>query len=88
MVRTEFVTLLWRTQTPGGVSIAPGRSRGGVPGTYEIADMKKKSHVLGSERHSLSLRTHRGQYEAGRRAGGATHCSILKCLFSTPVWFT
>ena len=36
MVRTEFVTLLWKTQTPGGVSIAPGRSRGG--GAWHLRD--------------------------------------------------
>lgn len=51
-----------------------------------MAAKKKKSHVLGSLRHSTNL-PHSSAC-ATQFAPSSTYCSFLKCLFSTPAWFT
>lgn len=82
---TEFVTFL----VSGMYSAGCKYSTMGEEVTHEMAAKKKNSHVFGSFRHSMNLRkVSRRQRRAARVIHSTTHWSFLKCLFSTPAWFT
>jgi len=55
-------------------------------GTLSRAEKRAKSHVLGSVKASIILEKSIWGMKITNWIN--TYCSILKCLFSTPVWFS